>query len=128
VAIGSHAQHHRRLTTLSAADQRQELIGSRADLARRLPAPLDIVAFPHGDHDATVCEAAQAAGFRAGLTTSKGRNGAATDRYRVRRVSVHGHDGVLAVLWKAVTGEDLPAPWRALRAVRLWCRHRVRRR
>ena len=48
------------------------------------------------------------------LTTG---NGAGTDVYRLRRVSVHGHDGVAAVLWKVLTGEALPPLWLTLRAV-----------
>lgn len=118
VAIGSHARHHRRLTELDAAALEEELAGSLADLRERLAAPLEVIAFPSGDHDAATCRAARAAGFRAGFTTAKGRNGAGTNPYCLKRVSVHGHDGVLAVLWKVLTGEGLPAVWLRLRALR----------
>jgi peptidoglycan/xylan/chitin deacetylase (PgdA/CDA1 family) len=115
VAIGSHTRHHRRLTTLGAGERSGEIAGSLADLRERLAAPLEVLAYPNGDHDAEVCREAREAGYVAAFTTEKGRNGAGTDPFRLRRVSVHGADGALAVLWKASTGEALPAWWLRLR-------------
>jgi peptidoglycan/xylan/chitin deacetylase (PgdA/CDA1 family) len=115
VAIGSHTRHHRRLTRLDAEERTAEIAGSLADLRERLPAPLAILAYPNGDHDADVCRATREAGYGAAFTTEKGRNGVATDPHRLRRVSVHAQDGVLAVLWKTATGEGLPAWWLRLR-------------
>ena len=118
VAVGSHARLHQRLTRLTPATLASEMAGSLADLRQRLPAPLEVVAYPYGDHDVGVCHAARTAGFRAGFTTEKGRNGAGTHPFCLRRVSVHGGDGAAAVLWKVVTGEALPALWLRLRASR----------
>ena len=87
-----------------------ELRGSLADLREHLE-PLAVVAYPNGDHDASVCAAARASGYALAYTTLKGRNGAGTDPHALRRVSVHAADGALAVLWKAVTGEGLPGWW-----------------
>ena len=115
VAIGSHTRHHRRLTQLGAAEREVELVGSLAELRERLPDAAAVLAYPNGDHDDAVCEAAAAAGYEAAFTTEKGRNGAATDPYRLRRVSVHGADGAAAVLWKVLTGEALPGWWQRLR-------------
>jgi peptidoglycan/xylan/chitin deacetylase (PgdA/CDA1 family) len=115
VAIGSHTRHHRRLTTLDGEERAGEIAGSLADLRERLPAPLEILAYPNGDHDPEVCREAREAGYAVAFTTEKGRNGAATDPHRLRRVSVHAQDGALAVLWKAATGEGLPAWWLRLR-------------
>lgn len=115
VAIGSHTRHHRRLTQLSAVEREVELTGSLADLRERVPGAAAVIAYPNGDHDDAVCRAAEMAGYEAAFTTEKGRNGAATDPFRLRRVSVHGPDGPLAVLWKVLTGEALPAWWPRLR-------------
>jgi peptidoglycan/xylan/chitin deacetylase (PgdA/CDA1 family) len=119
VAVGSHGRYHRRLTGLTDSALHDELAGSLADLRERVAGSLPIVAYPHGDHDRRVCQAARAVGFRAAYTTQKGRNGAGTDAHCLRRVSVHGHDGALAVLWKVFTGQALPRPWLRLRARRL---------
>jgi peptidoglycan/xylan/chitin deacetylase (PgdA/CDA1 family) len=115
VAIGSHTRHHRRLTRLGAAEREVELVGSLAELREQVPGAAAVIAYPNGDHDEEVCRAARAAGYEAGYTTEKGRNDAATDPYRLRRVSIHGADGALAVLWKVLTGEGLPPFWLRLR-------------
>jgi peptidoglycan/xylan/chitin deacetylase (PgdA/CDA1 family) len=115
VAIGSHTRHHQRLTQLGVAEREVELVGSLAELRERVPGASAVVAYPNGDHDDAVCTAAAAAGYEAAYTTEKGRNDAATDPFRLRRVSVHGADGALAVLWKVLTGEGLPPAWLRLR-------------
>lgn len=116
VRIGSHTRHHRRLATLDEEALTAELAGSLTDLRARVPAALDIVAYPNGDHDAAVCKAAREAGYAAAFTTEKGRNDVSTDRFRLKRVSVHGDDGAFAVLWKAWTGQGLPPAWLSLRS------------
>jgi peptidoglycan/xylan/chitin deacetylase (PgdA/CDA1 family) len=115
IAVGSHTRRHRRLTELPGPEREVELAGSLAELRERLPAAIAVIAYPNGDHDASVCEAARTAGYEAGFTTEKGRNGAGTDPFRLRRVSIHGADGVLAAVWKAATGEALPSLWLRLR-------------
>lgn len=117
VSIGSHTRHHRRLSTLGPAPRQVEIAGSLAELQEQVAAPLEVLAYPNGDHDASVCRDTRAAGYAAAFTTEKGRNGAAADPFSLRRVSVHGADGALAVLWKAWTGEGLPAPWLRLRSL-----------
>jgi peptidoglycan/xylan/chitin deacetylase (PgdA/CDA1 family) len=115
VAIGSHTRHHRRLTRLGPDELRSEVSGSLVDLRMHLPTAIPLLAYPNGDHDDVVCDAVREAGYLAAYTTEKGRNGAGTDLFHLRRVSVHGSDGALAVLWKAATGEALPARWQRLR-------------
>jgi peptidoglycan/xylan/chitin deacetylase (PgdA/CDA1 family) len=115
VAIGSHTRHHPRLTQLSPTELEAELAGSLAELRENVPGAAAVLAYPNGDHDAGVCAATEAAGYEAAFTTEKGRNGAGTDPFRLRRVSIHGADGILAVLWKATTAEGLPGFWLRLR-------------
>jgi peptidoglycan/xylan/chitin deacetylase (PgdA/CDA1 family) len=115
VTIGSHTRHHRRLSRLPAAERAAELVGSLAELRDNVPGAAAVIAYPNGDHDDAVCEAARQAGYALAYTTEKGRNDAAADPFRLRRVSVHGADGALAVLWKVLTGEALPGVWLRLR-------------
>lgn len=118
VAIGSHSRHHRPLVELAPDDLAAELEGSRSDLERETVPQSLVLAYPNGAHDEKVRAAAIRAGFRAAFTTTKGRNGHSTDRFTLRRVSVHEADGVLAVLWKVSTGEGLPRVWLRLRHLR----------
>jgi peptidoglycan/xylan/chitin deacetylase (PgdA/CDA1 family) len=62
--IGSHAVRHRRLSRLSAPEQRAELQDSRRGLERILDAPVEGLAYPYGDADQVVQQAAAAAGYR----------------------------------------------------------------
>lgn len=122
VAIGSHTRHHRRLTEVAGSEREEELAGSLAELRENVPGAVAVLAYPNGDHDDSVCAAAQAAGYELAYTTEKGRNGAGTDPYRLKRVSVHAADGIPAVLWKVLTGSALPDRWMD------WRRRRLRRR
>jgi len=117
ITIGSHARHHRRLTEWRADALAAELTGARADLRERLETSSELLAYPYGDHDLAVRGAARAAGYLGAYTTRTGRNGAGTDSFCIRRVSVHADDGRLAVLWKCLTGEQLPVGWLRLRAM-----------
>jgi peptidoglycan/xylan/chitin deacetylase (PgdA/CDA1 family) len=115
VTIGSHTRHHRRLTELPPVEREVELVGSLNELRENVPGAAAAIAYPNGDHDEAVCTAAREAGYALAYTTEKGRNDAGTDPFRLRRVSVHGADGALAVLWKVLTGEALPSFWLRLR-------------
>ena len=110
VDIGAHARTHRPLAGLGADELATEVGGSLLDLQERLPDGLPVFAYPNGSHDEEVRAAAVSAGFRAAWTTEKGRNGAGTDAWCLRRIAVHAADGRIAVLWKVLTGE--PPPWR----------------
>ena len=114
VAIGSHTRRHALLPDLEASALADELEGSRRDLEARLPS-VPLLAYPHGRSDEAARAAALAAGYRAAFTTDPGQNGAGTDPYRLRRIGVKDWDSRLSFLWKALTGELLPARWEAWR-------------
>jgi peptidoglycan/xylan/chitin deacetylase (PgdA/CDA1 family) len=109
--VGSHARTHGRLAETATKLVDEELSGSLRELEARIPSAVRVLAYPHGSHDERVRAAAVAAGYRAAFTTEPGRNGAGTDLYCLRRVSVKDWDGPLAVLWKTLTGEVLPPVW-----------------
>jgi peptidoglycan/xylan/chitin deacetylase (PgdA/CDA1 family) len=66
--VGSHTRTHPRLTTLDAARLEDELAGSRAECERQLGRPCRTLAYPYGDHDERVAEAAGRAGYSAAGT------------------------------------------------------------
>jgi peptidoglycan/xylan/chitin deacetylase (PgdA/CDA1 family) len=122
-AIGSHARTHARLAQSPPELLDEELAGSLRELQTQVPSALPVLAYPHGSHDERVRAATIKAGYRAAFTTETGRNGAGTDLYCLRRVSVKDWDGPLSLLWKSVTGELVPPAWdrctRRLRRARL---------
>ncbi len=109
--IGSHARTHGRLAESPPDLLDEELAGSLRELRAQVPAAVSVLAYPHGSHDERVRAATIRAGYRAAFTTETGRNGAGTDPYCLRRVSVKDWDGPLSVLWKTVTGELVPPAW-----------------
>jgi hypothetical protein len=49
-----------------------------------------VLAYPNGDHDAAVVEAARSAGYRAAVTTTPGLEPSRPgDLFRLRRIGVH---------------------------------------
>ena len=66
--IGSHTRSHPHLTQLDDRSLDAELRGSREACEARLGGPCESLAYPYGDHDGRVVEAAGAAGYRAAGT------------------------------------------------------------
>lgn len=66
--IGSHTHSHPRLPTLDDAALESELSRSRQDIERHLARPCPSLAYPYGDHDARVVEAARRARYEAAGT------------------------------------------------------------
>jgi peptidoglycan/xylan/chitin deacetylase (PgdA/CDA1 family) len=66
--IGSHTKSHPRLSSLSDSDLERELEDSRLILEERFGRPCPGLAYPYGDHDARVVEAAGRAGYTAAGT------------------------------------------------------------
>lgn len=61
--IGSHTRTHPKLTEVDDARLREELEGSRAECERQLGRPCETIAYPYGDLDLRVEEAAMRAGY-----------------------------------------------------------------
>jgi len=111
--VGAHSRRHRRLPAVDRAALDDEVAGSLDDLRKSLPCGEPVFAYPYGLHDHAVRRAVEGAGYRIAWTTERGRNGAGTDPFCLRRTEVHARDGRLGFLWKAVTGEQLPRWWEA---------------
>lgn len=62
--VGSHTRSHPHLTQLDDADLAEELRSSREVCEQRLGRGCESLAYPYGDHDGRVVEAAGAAGYR----------------------------------------------------------------
>lgn len=110
-AIGSHARTHGRLPDSPPDLLDEELAGSLRELQTQVPSAIPVLAYPHGSHDEHVRAATVKAGYDAAYTTEVGRNGAGTDPYCLRRVSVKDWDGPISLVWKSLTGELVPPAW-----------------
>jgi peptidoglycan/xylan/chitin deacetylase (PgdA/CDA1 family) len=72
--IGSHTRTHPRLTEVAGPRLAEELAGSRRDCERELRRPCTSIAYPYGDVDGRVVEAAKQAGYVAGAALPRRRH------------------------------------------------------
>jgi peptidoglycan/xylan/chitin deacetylase (PgdA/CDA1 family) len=108
MAIGSHTHSHEVLSRLTAEQQRQELVRSRAILKERLGIGAHALAYPVG---LTSCftdqtrQLAQEAGYRAAFSFYGGTNlPGATQRFDIRRIGVGGQSRLRFQVQSAVCG------------------------
>jgi len=87
--VGSHTVTHPRLTRVSPDLRRLELEESRRGLEGVLGRPVTALAYPFGDADTDVVEAAREAGYRAAATMSRRP---CPGPMAVPRVGVYSHD------------------------------------
>jgi peptidoglycan/xylan/chitin deacetylase (PgdA/CDA1 family) len=91
--IDAHTIHHQDLTTLGAAQLREEVAGSRAELRRRFHVPANFFCYPAGRYDDTVIAAVQAAGYLGATTTNYGL-ARPSELYTLARVRINGTDSI----------------------------------
>lgn len=96
--IGSHSMNHSRLPLLEDDDLRDEVSTSKAKLEDILGKPVTGLAYPYGQSDERVIQAAKQAGYDRACTTQSGWALLDHDPFRVRRLTVYNGDspGVLA--------------------------------
>jgi peptidoglycan/xylan/chitin deacetylase (PgdA/CDA1 family) len=88
--IGSHSRTHPHLTRLDDATLERELAGARDDCEHALSQPCRAVAYPFGDVDARVVQAADRTGYVVGV--GLGRTAAGPSRLVWPRVGVYRGD------------------------------------
>ncbi|HZB22240.1 MAG TPA: polysaccharide deacetylase family protein [Gaiellaceae bacterium] len=93
VEIASHTVSHPHLPQLSDAELDQELRDSKAELEDELGAPCRHLAYPYGEQDDRVREAARRAGYDAAFAVAPGR--ARSDPFALPRHAVYRHDSAV---------------------------------
>lgn len=84
VEFGSHGRTHRRLTSLSAREQEEEIAGSKRRLETMLQRPVRFFAYPHLAQDAQVRRIVREAGYLAAC----GGEQAGHQQFLLHRVNV----------------------------------------
>lgn len=91
-AIGSHTRSHRRLSGLSEAEQRAELVDSKRTLEAMTGREVDCLAYPYGgvgDFDDRTERIAGESGHRLGFSAVAGVNrGGPLDPFRIERLMI----------------------------------------
>jgi peptidoglycan/xylan/chitin deacetylase (PgdA/CDA1 family) len=88
VTLAPHSVSHAMLDRLPADEALAEVSRSRADLRERTGSDVPVFAYPSGQHDAIVVEAAREAGIEIAFTTHRRVNRGTPDWLRMARVNV----------------------------------------
>jgi peptidoglycan/xylan/chitin deacetylase (PgdA/CDA1 family) len=90
IAFGSHSTTHANLTRLRGPALERELRESLETLRAQAVNYVPVLAYPNGDHTGAVAAAADAAGYRAAVTTRPGfEAGRPSDLFSLKRIGVH---------------------------------------
>jgi len=104
ITIGSHTRTHRVLTRLEPSELAEELSESRADLEALAIPSIPMLAYPHGEHDEVVRQAARDAGYAGAFTIEPGLVRTGAPRYALPRLEIVRNDRGLRLLWKVIRG------------------------
>jgi peptidoglycan/xylan/chitin deacetylase (PgdA/CDA1 family) len=97
--LDAHTISHLDLTTLSAAQLRREVAGSRRILQQRFHQPVNFFCYPAGKFDAATIRAVRQAGYL-GATTELSGEASRTRMFELHRIRVNGSDGVSGLATK----------------------------
>src|SRR6266540_1949934 len=125
VEIGAHSRTHRSLTRLRTEELSGEIAGSVADLeAFGLGRPR-LLAYPYGEYDHRVRQAAQEAGLQAAFTVDADLVRPNQDPYMVPRIEILRGDVGWKLWWKVTLAGRSMIALRDLPSLLLWFAFRV---
>jgi peptidoglycan/xylan/chitin deacetylase (PgdA/CDA1 family) len=86
MTIASHTQTHPDLSKVSAAQLRDEVVGSRQDLQKMLGVTTDLIAYPYGCWNDRVAAVVKSAGYRAARALGGGISNTSATEYSLHSV------------------------------------------
>jgi len=123
--LGSHTVTHARLTRAGDDALAWELARSREVLAAIAARPLPVLAYPYGDVDGRVKEAARAAGYEAALAVNSGPLDWRADAFEIRRQRVGNvsSDAYLRLILSGAEKLYAWSKWKVRRGIASMTRH-----
>ena len=88
IVFGSHTANHISLTSLTKEQVMDELIQSRAEIARQLGKPPNYFAYPTGTYNAAIEDMVRSVGYKAAFTIQYGKVGADSDLFALERIPI----------------------------------------
>jgi peptidoglycan/xylan/chitin deacetylase (PgdA/CDA1 family) len=98
--LGSHTLNHQKLSFLDTMTIKHELRESKKIIEDRLGLPVDLLAYPFGDSNEHIQDAAYEAGYLAACGVGVGP----LSLFNLWRVPVHEQDSEATFYWKAIGG------------------------
>ncbi len=88
IEFGSHGRYHRDLTLLSTRELKDEILGSKIVLEKRLGIEILSFCYPYGRVNNVVKDMVKSAGYRYGVATDSGPVVLHEDWYHIRRILI----------------------------------------
>ncbi|MBF0510930.1 MAG: polysaccharide deacetylase family protein [Candidatus Omnitrophica bacterium] len=104
--IGSHTQHHVYLPKANLNALQEEIKGSKKVLEDRLGHPIDYFCYPVGGFTAQIKGLVKQAGYKAAVTTNRGKDRFNQDLYELKRIRMNNTDSQYSglILWFKYSG------------------------
>lgn len=103
---GAHTRHHVYLPRASMAQARDEIAGSKKIIEDHLGHSIDYFAYPSGGFTEEVKQIVKEAGYKAAVTTNRGKYRFNTDLYELKRIHMSNTDDAYSglILWFKLSG------------------------
>lgn len=112
MTIASHTRTHPDLDKVSAAQVRDEVVGSRQDLQKMLGVNADLFAYPYGAWNKRVAAVVQGAGYRAARALGGGISNGSADEYALHSVLATNDMAAFERDLRGAVIAERRAPWR----------------
>jgi len=104
--VGAHTRHHVYLPGVSEAQAQDEIAGSKKTIEDHLGHKIDYFCYPSGGFTEEIKNFVQDAGYKAAVTTNRGKNLFNQDLYALKRIRMSTGDDRYSglVLWFKLSG------------------------
>ncbi len=103
---GAHTRHHVYLPRLSLAQAQDEIAGSKKMIEDHLGHSIDYFAYPSGGFTEEIKRLVKEAGYKAAVTTNRGKDRFNMDLYELKRIHMNNTDDQYSglILWFKLSG------------------------
>jgi len=106
ISVGSHTRHHVYLPKADLAKAQDEIAGSKKIIEDHVGHSIDYFCYPSGGFNEDIKRLVQEAGYKAAVTTNRGKGKYNTDLYQLKRVHMNNSDDLYSglILWFKLSG------------------------
>ncbi len=103
---GAHTQHHVYLPRVSLAKAQDEIAGSKKVIEEHLGHRIDDFCYPSGGFTEDIKRFVKEAGYKAAVTTNRGKDRFNVDLYELKRIHMNNTDNQYSglILWAKLSG------------------------
>jgi len=106
ISFGAHTMHHAYLPDLTLDEAQTEIMGSKKEIEEHLGHPVDYFCYPIGGFSAQIKELVRQDGFKAAMTTNRGKDHYNFDLYELKRIHMNNTDTRYSglIMWFKLSG------------------------